>query len=162
MSKKKTTHFEMGERIKSALHKSSRRCKLKSQWEQPRTPPNVGECVGRWRLSQDAGGWRLEWAGLWKTVQHDWLKPRTPLQGTPMCQSPRPNPNKAPLTGWLKQQKCITSQFWRPEVHRGLETANFSLCLHTSSLCACPSVSKSPLFIRTPAMLDRGPSVCSI
>lgn len=25
-------------------------------------------------------------------------------------------PNKVPLTGWLKYQKCISSKFWKPEV----------------------------------------------
>ena len=67
-------------------------------------------------------------------------------------------PDKIPHTLWLKQQKCIISEFWRLEAHEAfllsLQMAIFLLPLHVViSLCRglwCPSVCPHCLLRRTP------------
>lgn len=76
-----------------------------------------------------------------------------------------------PQSGWLKHQKCISTQFWRPEVQNQdgfVLRILFPACTRLPSLCAlvvCAlwghtrvSVLQVPLLIRTPVMLGEGPA----
>jgi len=79
-------------------------------------------------------------------------------------------PNRIPQTGWLKQEKCILSPFWRPDVWAqgvssfgsswgsllSLHTAAFLLVLTRPFLCGHTLL---PSLRRTPVLLDQSPPV---
>ena len=74
--------------------------------------------------------------------------------------------NKAPPTEWLQQQKCILSQPWRLEIpNQGgvramlpLKVLGKDLFQASLFLGLWQHNSRLPLFIRTPATLDQGPT----
>lgn len=96
----------------------------------------------------------MPWAGRWFFGQ---------LKGVLVCQGCH---TQTPQMEWFEQQKCTFSQFWNwkleakvlaesmsSEDSPWLAGGRLSLCLHR----ACPlclSVSRSPLLVRMPVVLD--------